>query len=377
MFDRLTERLAPVPPKRTVTLSASVTGNSATVQLGDRSFDLSSDFRGELSHNHFDFALFGAAAIALRNNWNIQTDLPITAKAAQAVNSAVDLLDMWRVRRCYQVRFDCTNIVGDKASLPDQGLICLSGGVDSTFAAMKKARSGEISHGVLLAGADYPSGNHPGFVELLARVRGISSRIGIETICAETTIRKFKLYWPISHVFVLAMVLAFHASRFGKGYIAADFTAAQEYAYHPWGNCGPLVAVLGGTGFPIQQAGQSVGRTAKLAFIAGEDPHLMKEISVCYSAKDSSGNCGICEKCVRTKLNLVASGISYQQFFSANPELADHLRRLSLPKTQAGLRRHMVFLKDIRTTMPDATLGAVLESRLKKLRNQITPLGKI
>jgi hypothetical protein len=230
---------------------------------------------------------------------------------------------------------------------------------------------------VLIAGADYPSRSHPGFVELLQRVQTIATLIGIKAISTETTIRKFKLYWPISHVFVLAMVLAYHDSRFGRGFIAADFTPSQEYGYHPWGNSRPLVDALGGTGFPIIQAGQLIGRTEKLALLARDMPDLLQEISVCYEDKSIGGNCGICGKCVRTKLNLAASSVAFSPFFAANPPLTDQLRRLPLPTTQAALRRHLVFLKDIQAIMPEGPLRALLDYRLALLRNRTTPLGKI
>lgn len=378
MFDRLTERLVKTPPKRLVGLDVRIAGNSATIRIGERSFDLSSSAALNLKHENYDFALFGAAAVAIRNNWDVQTDLPITYEAAAAVRAVSDILDTWRVRRCYPVRFQFNNLVRTAASPKKRhGLICLSGGVDSTWAALEKADQGLISHGVLIAGADYPSRYHPGFVDLEKRVQKIAEDIGIQPIIAETTIRSFKLYWPISHVFVLAMVLSFHSSLFGCGYIAADFTLAQEFGYHPWGNCRPLVDALGQTDFTIEQAGQLIGRTEKLASILKAKPELMQHISVCYSYKGSGENCGVCEKCIRTKLNLAASNLPYTQYFLKNTTLESQVSKLPLPKTQAGLRRHMVFLKDVLATMPDGDLSQVVRKRTELIRNAIVPLGKI
>lgn len=377
MLERFSERLVKTPPKRLVGLDVRIAGNSATIWIGERSFDLSSNAALNLTHENYDFALFGAAAVAIRNNWDIQTDLPISYEAAAAVRTVSDILDTWRVRRCYPVRFQFNNLVRTAASQKRRGLICLSGGVDSTWAALEKADQGLISHGVLIAGADYPSRNHTGFVDLENRVQKIAEHIGIRPIIAETTIRNFKLYWPISHVFVLAMVLSFHSSFFGRGYIAADFTLAQEFGYHPWGNCRPLVDALGQTDFTIEQAGQLIGRTEKLASILQAKPELTQHVSVCYSHKDSGENCGVCEKCIRTKLNFAASNLPYTQYFLRNSTLEGQVSKLPLPKTQAGLRRHMVFLKDVLATLPDGDLSQVLRNRTELIRKATVPLGKI
>lgn len=103
MLESITERMAKAPRESMLVLSGSASGNEASLTLGDKSFSLKSDSEQELTHGTFDFALFGAAAIAIRNNISVSTDLPVSAEAVAAVRQAVDMLDMWRVRRCYPV----------------------------------------------------------------------------------------------------------------------------------------------------------------------------------------------------------------------------------------------------------------------------------
>jgi hypothetical protein len=288
----------------------------------------------------------------------------------------VGILDMWRVRRCYPIAFTFRNLVPAEPPSKDPGLICLSGGVDSTYAAARMARSGLVSHGVLIAGADYPGLQAPGFQDLRSRVARIADHVGLTLITADTNIRNLNPYWPIAHVFVLAMVLRFHGSQFGSGHIAADFLPAQEFGYHPWGNCAPLVQTLGKTPLPIRQAGTELGRTAKLAAILREDAALMDHLAVCFTHKDSGENCGICNKCMLTKLNLAAAGVPHAPYFLNNPPLDVQVDRFALPDNQAGLRRHMVFLKDIANTLPEGKVRLAVENRLEKLRRRIVPIGK-
>ncbi len=376
MFHFLTESLIPAPRKKSLRLSVDIVGNEATVHLGTSSFKIRSEFGQLLEHEVMDFALFGALAFAVRNNADVETDIPVTQRAVQAIRNAVDILDMWRVRRSYPVAFRCTNIVPDPSPRTDADeLICLSGGIDSTYAAMIGTQSGTLKHGLLIAGADYPSAEAPGFVELRARVQALSDKLGIDLIVAETSIRSLPVYFNISHGFILAMMLAFHAPGMKKGNIASDFTLAQEYGYAPWGNSRPLVETLGDTWFPIAHLGTEVGRTAKLAAIANTDPELLSELSFCID-KRQGGNCGVCEKCVRTKLNMLAAGVAPEPYFVENFDLAAQLAKLKMPSTTFAMRRHMVFLKDIQSSLPEGEVSSVLNHRMKILRRKITPLGK-
>ncbi|PWK56817.1 hypothetical protein C8D95_10348 [Silicimonas algicola] len=376
MLTVLTERLIRVPKARTLDLTVVQQGSTSRVHFGDAAFDVTSDLNDIGTHDVFDFALFGTLAVAVRNNWNVRTDLPITEDGLAAARRVVDIFDLWRVRRCYPVTIEATNLVPAPVHAPRHGgLICLSGGIDSTYAAMKDVAEGRAGHGLLVAGADYPRATSPGFVERRGRVARLAEVLGLELVTAETTVRDHKLYFNATHTCVLAMMLAFHAQCFRDGSIAADFTLAQEYGYTPWGNSRPIVEALGSTWFPIHHAGGEAGRTAKVRAIVDADPDLMRAVSVCQN-KEIGGNCGTCEKCVRTKLNLVAAGVDPAPYFEANPDLAEHFAAMTLPNYPAGLRRHMVFLKDLEPTLDDAALRTVLTNRLDRLRRKITPTGK-
>ncbi len=376
MFTILAEKLIPIPKARTLDLTVEQHGTTSKVHFGDAVFNVSTDLDDMAAPEVFDYALFGVVAVAVRNNWNVRTDLPLTEGGLAAARRVVDLFDLWRVRRCYPVTIDATNLVPPPTHAPRHGgLICLSGGIDSTYAAMKDVAAGRAGHGLLVAGADYPRASSPGFVERRGRVALLAEVLGLELVTAETTIRDHRLYFNAAHTCLLAMMLTFHAQSFRHGTIAADFTLAQEYGYSPWGNSRPIVEALGSTWFPIHHAGGEAGRTAKVRTIVEADPDLMKAVSVCQN-KEIGGNCGTCEKCVRTKLNLVAAGVDPAQYFEANPNLAEHFAAMTLPNYPAGLRRHMVFLKDIEPTLDDAALRIVLTKRLDRLRRKITPTGK-
>jgi len=376
MLGEFIERLKPIPRKATVKLSVDLRDKAATVRLGDLSFQISSNIDGPLQHPNCDFALFGAVLIALRKNWDIETDIPVTAKTVNALRMLIDTFDGWRVRDFHPIRLTCTNLVDLPAPSTTDGVICLSGGVDSVCGAINERQRGTISHGLLLAGADYPSKDHPGFIDLRRRVETMAGRIDVTLFCVETTIRQLPHHWDMGHCLVLAMALAFHSSRFGHGVIAADYVLAQEYGAHPTGNNRPLLAAIGAGSFPLAHTGEGLTRAEKIATIAAFDPDLLNSLSVCYRDTSSGGNCGTCEKCIRTKLCFQAAGVRHEPYFRTNPPLVDQIAGLGLPKKPIGRRREYFRYMLLLNALPEGAEKEALRARQARLRRRITPTGK-
>ena len=132
-------------------------------------------------------------------------------------------MELWHSRKIYPNKLKLNNIVEathPKSSQP--GLICLSGGIDSTFAALECQNEHNISHGLLIAGADYPSKDSPGFISLKSRVDKIASTLNLDLVVVETSIRKHGFQWEMLHTLNLAMCLNLNAHQFGFGVIAAS-----------------------------------------------------------------------------------------------------------------------------------------------------------
>jgi hypothetical protein len=66
----------------------------------------------------------------------------------------------------------------------------------------------------------------------------------------------------------------------------------------------------------IVHDGAAFCRTGKLAWLAS-CPTALRTLKVCWQGRDQGRNCGACEKCVRTHINLLAAGISGAPCFDA------------------------------------------------------------
>jgi hypothetical protein len=111
----------------------------------------------------------------------------------------------------------------------------------------------------------------------------------------------------------------------------------------PWGQNPCTDYLLSGDGFSIVHDGAAFSRTEKIAVIA-KDPVATRTIKVCWDAPDLSTNCGICEKCVRTRLNFKAVGVDNPACFDGEitPGLIRSIR-FSNDSQRAGFRSILAY----------------------------------
>ena len=270
-----------------------------------------------------------------------------------------------------------TNIIDDPSTDPEKpGLICMSGGVDSTFSAIQVPKASKYTHGILVAGADYPDAQSTGFRELSTRVNEIGKTTGITLIEVETSIRKHNVNWGMLHGPCLLMCQLFHSSIFGKGVISADYIPIQEIVLGPWGNSSPVIQSLSTPNFPIENIGSSTFRNDKIQKIHQEHPQLIEKLSVCYTNKQVGGNCGQCIKCIRTMLDYYSLGIEYEQHFLTERDLATLIKTLPVATLSETMRRVMLanYLEE-EHRLPEGKIKEAVKQYSEKLDNSLIPFG--
>ena len=370
--------LRPTPRRETATLVVTQSGAAVEVSLGRKSFFIKSDLAPPAHHDVYDFALFGALAIAFSHNVEMTVDLPVSRNGAEAIQKINNMIELWQPRKTYPAPIKFNNLVEMDATTPDgAGLICLSGGVDSTYAAVDGLANRNLTHGMFIAGADFPDAQAPGFLIRKKRVADIAKKLGISLFTVETSIRKPGVQWEMSHGLILAMCLNYHSGRFGWGGISADFTPAQEFCYHPWGNNRALVSAMSTANFPIHHLGQEFSRSEKTRKIMEHPNDLMAGLSVCFENGEGGGNCGHCTKCVRTRLNILTSGRELPELFDKNDNLETLVANTPFPKHQAQRLRELTWLLDIRLNLADGPVRDAVEAYIDRLKSRIIPTGRI
>lgn len=203
-----------------------------------------------------------------------------------------------------------------------KSLLTFSGGVDACFSLSRHAKKMgvlapnerfNVSDVVLVHGFDVRFENDPAFGLLRSRVEPILNSFGANCKVVKTDIRnKLNESWEHSHGAQIASVLHQFSGSFFNGIIGS--TEPYSRMLNSWGSHPATDHLLSGSFFKITHDGAGYGRTQKVKAI-GNNPIIASNLKVCWQGSDQEKNCGMCEKCVRTKLNFIAAGYDIPDCF--------------------------------------------------------------
>ena len=186
-----------------------------------------------------------------------------------------------------------------------QGLTAtfFSGGVDSFYTLLK--HQDEIDALVYVHGFDVKLDDMPLRRQVSEMLHAVGRHFGKEVIELETNLRDFSdrnVSWPKYYGAALACMGHVLKRRLQKIFIPA----AQTYRHlFPEGAHPLLDPYWGSPGLSFVHDGCEATRVDKTARVASNGVAL-SHLRVCWRNIDGSYNCGKCEKCQRTMVNLLA-----------------------------------------------------------------------
>jgi hypothetical protein len=176
-----------------------------------------------------------------------------------------------------------------------------SAGVDSFYTLLKHCD--EITTLLLVHGFDISLENEAMSAKVSATVRDVATRLNKKVIEIYTNVRAFsssRLGWHMYHGSALAAVGLMLAPLFSKVYVSATHTYSDLL---PWGSH-PLVDPLWSSEqVRFVHDGCEATRVEKVAAISKSDI-AMSTLRVCWRNPAGEYNCGRCDKCLRTMVNL-------------------------------------------------------------------------
>ena len=351
----------------TVTASVRLEPGRAEISLGSRSFQIVGPRTGDREREDIDFALYGLAVIAMTHNVQISLDGPVTESALVQLRKLGNIWQRWTPRKVYPLKIEPSAIIGEDNIERRGGMLCMSGGVDSTYAALRASQDYGFSHALLIGGADYMDPEGPGFRELKQRVANLSAMAGLELTTVATNLKKLRIRWGLFHTLLLAMCLRYAGRGLGFGGWAADYTDFEAFMSHPWGNNRIVASLIGTPGFHIHYLGAEVGRSKKVRSIIADSRPLIEHVSVCYSDSSSGGNCGKCEKCLRTRLNIATASSEMPHLFKENNNLLNEVKRMGIPRRRQDRNVAALRMSDIYFDLPEGELRDAVGRYLKRL----------
>lgn len=212
---------------------------------------------------------------------------------------------------CRKITVTWDNL-NDSHPVPGRGTGCFfSGGLDSFYTFLR--HRGEIDNLVLVHGFDFWLDDHGLRQQVSGELRNMASELGKPLIEVETNLREFTdqfLDWGL-HSFGsgLASIALLLSGGLKKMYIPSS----ESYAHlEPCGSHPMLDPLWGTESMEIVHDGCEATRGEKARHVA-QSTVAMNHLRVCYQNLLEKGrygerpekwNCGRCEKCVRTMLNL-------------------------------------------------------------------------
>ncbi|WP_435950485.1 hypothetical protein [Psychrobacter sp. DM8] len=202
-----------------------------------------------------------------------------------------------------------------------EGAVCaFSGGVDAQFTAYRHAKglagysTRKLLAGVFIQGFDIPLNDKQGFDSAAKIASTVLKDLNIALLLVKTNIRElWDINWEDYHAAAIASVLCGLKKYAGTGLIGSG--DSYDVLLSPWGSHPMTDPLLSSGSFRIIHDGAGFNRLQKLEVLTKWQIGL-ENLRVCWAGGKHDSNCGRCEKCVRTRMNLLLVGAQNPKCFS-------------------------------------------------------------
>lgn len=265
---------------------------------------------------------------------------PVSARALRNAGMLQEAWRCWFPGSLHIVDVLPDVVRSEGAFTPDiapRALAAFSGGVDATFLALRHAlkelgaSSFPLTEVVSVHGFDIPLAAERRFTSLMQRTEPLLRRLQLARRILRTNIRSYALDdWELSYGSHVACALHQYDHQFSYGLLASS--APYSHIVNRWGSCAATDYLFGGSDFEIVHEGAGYTRSEKVDRIKA-CPEAVLGLSVCWEGGNDEGNCGICDKCVRTRLNFMVAGVRNPSCFKGvlGEEMIKNLRVSSGP----------------------------------------------
>jgi hypothetical protein len=308
-------------------------------------------------------------------------DSSVSSHFLEGLEKIQDVLISWKPK--YRpVEFK--NVDPVEGGIPNGNRVGLffSGGVDSFYTLLK--RQDEITDLIVVHGFDIPLDDHSMRGRVSQMAHNVGDNLNKRVVEVETNVRAFideYVFFGFAHGAVLASVGYLLSSHFKRFYLAAG---RPGIALIPDGVHPSLDPHWSTPGLEFVPDGLEATRADKVSLISQYDIAL-RSLRVCLKNPPGAFNCGRCEKCLRTMIDLRVAGVldRYTTFktqldlkrvywtYLVNVRKRAHLG-WSLEALEArGKDLDPELEETLRKVLRSPSLGGVLSKRFFKLRQKI------
>lgn len=261
----------------------------------------------------WDFALVGSLFTAMRLNRPLHVCGPVSKSLMANLENFQKTWNIWLPDLYKVIHISADEEVEPELNTKNHGVFAFSGGLDSTFSLLRhhlKAvgrRSVKPVAAVLINGFDLDIENKVSMHVAADSAKKILNPMGVPFATVETNWKTDICYnWAMEHMAGITACLLQYQGMADVLVVGSD--EGLEHLDIPWG-CNPVTNPnLSSDSVKIVTEGLGYSRSQRAAFLV-ENSNLSKHVRVCWENAHTGGNCGICEKCIRTQLNYYAIGV--------------------------------------------------------------------
>jgi hypothetical protein len=199
---------------------------------------------------------------------------------------------------------------------PPRSASFFSGGVDSFYTYLKhqadREEADRISSFLLVNGFDISRHNTRLWNRTLENIKSVAAADGIGLIVVRSNIQGLVepiLLWDYAHGGCLAAVGLFVRGAFRQIYIPSTHSVAEQI---PWGSNLALDGYWSTESTAFVHDGTEATRLEKVTRQIARSPLALGHLRVCFENEPGAYNCGRCDKCLRTMMNLYVAGVLEQ-----------------------------------------------------------------
>lgn len=296
-----------------------------------------------------DYAAWYFLPIAMRLDMDLHIcgrGSPTTALNARRIS---EIWQSWLPRHLSRTEVSFSEEGRRDEPASDRELVYLSGGLDAAYTALKRLANGRSQDVITIQGMDYTLDDEARFHALVAKTAPLAELLSGRRIIVKSD--AYSLYERVElnlkrhhlgHIFALAGGGFVHAHGYNRLVLAADELLDGQFLTFPWGSNSATNFLFDDGSTRLCSDSEDIARSEKIALVRGSEIAL-KSLSFCWNRKVQPQNCGICKKCLRTKLLFLAVTGGVPPIFSVDEIPTNWAERLRY-KEPGGLHAvHEIF----------------------------------
>lgn len=376
----------------TATARMSREGSTLRVEVefaGTSCFIEAEDCTDPVTH---DFLALLCIFAAMRSGQGLHVAGPVSEALLRNLEEFQDIWSAWRPGVYHKVSVTADEEVAIEPTNDRRGIFAFSAGVDSAISLARHVggQAGRASidpvAAVLVHGFDIPLRKPKGFERARESALHMTKALDAPLRVVRTNWREtFCKEWEDEFATGLVACLSLYSAQANFIVLGAD----EDYGnlVFPWGSNPVSNPFLSGAMTVRSEAG-GLTRTERVNVLAGF-PEVAERLRVCWRTTDGD-NCGVCEKCIRTKLNFMANGHEPMPFdrrpteaeilglTASNPVKLAYLREIKATAKSNGINEPWVKTLD-KTIAKNARLLPLMHEVVNPAKKGLsrTPIGSV